>query len=271
MVGGLGQLNHSSLNPPTVNLTELTALVRALQHRTNPLSGEIVADDSCLARPRVQGQLDVLMAELAAMAAPDAGAPVNAMEVGHLCEQLRGLGYQPTPEQLEKVFLGSRSIADPRLRGLADYRRYRSVLTRPELRAKLAVHGELIASHRDEAAPPPPTRAKVSKPWRGVDFFTTEVFDKLSEEKATELYREVTALGLRKSNDRLPAYMAKARINLPRAFEPWSREERALLIEAMCYTNAGEKLASIFGRSVKSVTEEGQRLIYGSQQRHEAA
>ena len=85
------------------------------------------------------------------------------------------------------------------------------------------------------------------------------------------MYREVEALGLRKPTDRLPAYMAKARTHLPRSFEPWTREERALLIEAMCYTNDSDKLASIFGRSAAAVREEGKRLIWDSQRTNKVA
>ncbi|MEL7159935.1 MAG: hypothetical protein AAFN92_04195, partial [Bacteroidota bacterium] len=114
-------------------------------------------------------------------------------------------------------------------------------------------------------------RKTVSEPWREVPFFREATFDKLDDDKAAELSRAVTALGLRKTTDRLPEYMARARKHLPRAFEPWTREEQALLIEAMCYTNDADKLAGIFGRSAGSLTKMGQRLIYDSQQRQEVA
>jgi hypothetical protein len=58
--------------------------------------------------------------------------------------------------------------------------------------------------------------------------------------------------------------MARARQRLPRAFEPWSREERALLIEAMCYTNDSERLAPLFGRSAASLRDMGKKLIWNS-------
>jgi hypothetical protein len=60
--------------------------------------------------------------------------------------------------------------------------------------------------------------------------------------------------------------MAVARQTYPRSFEPWVREEQALLIEAMCYTNNVEKLAAMFGRSIKSIEATGQKLIWDSQQ-----
>ena len=110
-------------------------------------------------------------------------------------------------------------------------------------------------------------RASRDEAWRTVDFFDAGDFDKLSDSKATELYREVEQLGLRKVTENLPDYMARARTHVPRAFEPWTREEKALLIEAMCYTNDCEKLAGIFGRSKSAIRQEGKRLIWNSQQR----
>ena len=76
---------------------------------------------------------------------------------------------------------------------------------------------------------------------------------------------------LRRKADRLPEYIARARVNHPRSFEPWTKEEQALLVEAMCFTNNQEKLADIFGRTATSIVLAGQQLIYESEQAHRAA
>ncbi|CAH0999047.1 hypothetical protein LEM8419_00342 [Neolewinella maritima] len=238
--------------------SELLTLLDALHNATNPLTGEAVAATSCLNDTAVRSGINQLIRTLRDEDA--VATTISEAEITTSCASLRELGYAPTVSQLAKVFIGSRSIVDPRLRGLASYRKYRGVLTRRAIAELLSLHRELIEG-------PKPARSRQDKPWRTVDFFDTDGFDKLSEAKATELYREVEALGLRKVTAKLPDYMVRARTHLPRSFEPWTQEERALLIEAMCYTNDGEKLASVFGRSESAIRQEGKRLIWNSQQR----
>ncbi len=243
-----------------MNTTDFLSLLRQLREGVNPLTGEAGTPGSCLDDPDIQEKLDLLERRLVRR---QSESFLDEAEITALGTDLRALGYEPTAEQLANVFIGSRRIVDPRLRGLPAYRRYRGVLTRRVIRERLRDDEHLIVG---VAASTPKPRSKKERPWRALDFFTSGAFDKLTEAKATELYREVTALGLRKPTDRLPAYMAKARTHLPRSFEPWTRAERALLIEAMCYTNDSEKLASVFGRSPAAVREEGKRLIWDSQQ-----
>ena len=245
-----------------MTLADLTTLLETLEQDTNPLTGEVAAAGSCLRRPDVRQDIRSLLHRLRDR--QTAATTITETEIAEVCAELRALDYSPTVAQVARVLTGSRSIADPRLRGLKGYRRYRGVFTRRVLTDLLKQYRELIEGVKTTPAPKAPRVA--DKPWRQVDFFDTDAFDKLTDDKATELYREVEALGLRKSTDRLPDYMARAREHLPRAFEPWTREERALLIEAMCYTNDSEKLASIFGRSKSAVRQEGKRLIWNSQQ-----
>ena len=253
-------INHivSPQNARTVTVTELTDLLSTLQQGTNPLTGE-VPTESCLHATDVQTGLDNLIRSLRDRQA--VAEAITEEDIRSLCTALRELDYQPTVAQLARVFTGSRSIADPRLRGLKGYKQYRGVFSRRVVTNLLRRHTELIEG------PKPVPVVRGEEPWRTVDFFDTDAFDNLEEEKATELYREVTRLGVQKPTERLPLFMARARKHQPRAFEPWTREERALLIEAMCYTNDGEKLASIFGRSTSAVRQEGKRLIWNSQQK----
>ncbi|MEM6771279.1 MAG: hypothetical protein AAF597_11915 [Bacteroidota bacterium] len=182
------------------------------------------------------------------------------------CQELRALGYQPSVMQLAKVFIGSRSIVDRNLKALTSYNRYRGIYKRQ------LIHAHLMAFYRRKPTIlqefPDREVKTVHEPWKEVDFFRTEVFDKLEDAKETELRQAVAALGLRKDESKLPAYMAEARTRYPRSFEPWVREEQSLLIEAMCYTNQAERLAAIFGRSANSIERTGQRLIWESQEQH---
>ena len=126
-----------------------------------------------------------------------AAATISEAEITACCESLRELGYTPTVNQVAKVFIGSRSIADPRLRAVPSYRKYRGLLTRRAIRDLLGRFEELIRGPRQ-------LRASRDEAWRTVDFFDAGDFDKLSDSKATELYREVEQLGLRKVTENLP-------------------------------------------------------------------
>ena len=243
---------------------DLICTLHSLQENLHPLTGDRLGGNSCLKQPAVRAELIRLRERLA----KGREQLVCRQEIAELLRDLRDLEYRPTPLQAAKVLTGSRSIADPRLRGVPAYKRYRGVLTQRAIVAALDPWAALFAEADDRE----PLRADVALPaaeepesdYRDIDFFDSHPFDKLEPAKAREIADEVTALGMRKVTDRLPGYMQRARQRLPRAFEPWTREEKALLIEAMCYTNDAQRLAAIFGRSASSLREQGQRLIYDS-------
>ena len=227
---------------------------------------------SFLKRPRVEQHIGELRAALTAPAEEATEIPlVTDATLAKAVEELRALDYVPTVEQLCKVLRGSRTIADPGLRGLETYALLRGATGKREL--KVAVtrfadrHAELFPG-RTPKSTKTKSVGKATEPWREVDFFTTAGFDALTEEKATELANGVGALGLARTAESLPEYMARTRAKYPRSYEPWAREEQALLVEAMCYTNDAKRLGEIFGRSASSVTSQGKRLIWNSRQRH---
>ncbi|PPK85317.1 hypothetical protein CLV84_2212 [Neolewinella xylanilytica] len=237
---------------------DLITYLHRLSQNLHPLTGGSVGKGGCLNEPAIRAELIRLVDRLQQMEE----AVLPAEEITGIIADLRELDYKPTPTQVAKVLTGSRSVADPRLRGLPAYRRYRGVVSQRDIRRMLASRPDLFTelSGEKEYEAIPATVAD----WQAVDFFTEGYFDKLESDKAASLTREVTDLGLRKATERLPAYMARARQRLPRAFEPWTKEERALLIEAMCYTNDLDKLTGIFGRSAASLEREGKQLIWNS-------
>ncbi|WP_116107000.1 hypothetical protein [Lewinella sp. IMCC34191] len=226
----------------------------------HPFTGERVDSDSCLREAPIRAEMSRLVRRL------QLGRVriLDRQEIADTISDLRELGYEPTPLQLAKVLTGSRSIADPRLRGLMAYKQYRGLLSQ---RAIVAELDKLEANSQPRDRPDAETLESTMSDWKAIDFFITGSFDKLDEGKATDLKREVDELGLRKAGSKLPAYMARARERLPRAFEPWTKAEKALLIEAMCYTNDLERLATIFGRSTTSIERQGKQLIWASREK----
>jgi len=247
----------------------LLDILDALRNCTDPRTGErFRKSESRLGEPPVRRALNRLIKTLAAPPDP-ASVDIPDKLISETCAALRDLGYAPCVAQLAKIFIGSRSIADHSLKGLVAYNRYRGVYTRD------LIHTYLMGFHRrfPEVLPEHPRENKrtADEPWREIDFFRATAFDKLENAKEEELTKAVAALGLRKEADRLPAYMLAARDNFPRAFEPWGREEQALLIEAMCYSNDLTRLARIFGRSARSLENMGQRLIFESKRKQRVA
>lgn len=246
----------------------LLEILDALRNCVDPRTGESFRkQDSCLGDPGVRRSLNNLIKHVVAPPPPvEVDIPDALIEA--TCTGLRELGYAPCVAQLAKVFIGSRSIADRTIKGLRAYNQYRGVYSRP------LIHTHLMEYSRrhPEVLPEFPTVNKrtAHEPWREIDFFRTDDFNKLEENKYDELKRAVQSLGLRKPDDRLPQYMVRARATYPRAYEPWVRDEQALLIEAMCYTNDLARLATLFARSEASVEKMGQRLIFDSKEKQRA-
>lgn len=243
----------------------LIDLLKTIREGTDPGTGEVFSQhDARFNEPDIDEAFNHL---LQLLSSDPVAAEVNIPHalLQEACGELRSLGYQPSVIQLVKLLTGSRSIVDPHFKAVTGYKQYRNVYSRKAIQEFLEAFNK---SHPLVLPGVPKAKPRTSKqPWQEIDFFRSESFDKLDAEKEAEIRRAVAALGLRKANDRLPPFMAAARINYPRSFEPWTRDEQALLIEAMCYTNQLERLVSVFGRSAKSLEATGQRLIWDSREK----
>ena len=243
----------------------LITYLENLRNDVDPATSEVFdRRDSCLSDPEVRKALNRFIRFL--VSPPKVVTPDIPDEViAEACGELRSLGYNPSVMQLAKVFIASRSIVDRNLKALTSYGRYRNVFTRKAIHAHLTTYSR--ANPTILAEVPRRIDRTVDEPWRVIDFFRTEPFDKLDDAKEDELRKAVCALGLRKPDDVLPAYMVSARQKYPRSYEPWVRDEQALVIEAMCYTNDAERLGDIFGRSANALEKMGQRLIWDSREK----
>jgi len=105
---------------------------------------------------------------------------------------------------------------------------------------------------------------KKGKPYKEIDFFQKENFNRLSSEAINKLKEDVNELGVVKLEN-LSDYIISARLEHPRAYEAWSAKERELLSEALKYTNDLNLLSDCFQRGKGSIESFGQKLIYESQ------
>lgn len=276
---------------------QLLHLLDTLAFGFDPDSGRLVGADSVLRRPRVQDGIthlrSAVMAERQANRLPGrveepAGGPsddlpaLNEKEVLDLCRWLRTNDYRSEVTQLMKILVGSNTIKAKEIRALGQYGKYRGKLTRRDITRQLdnlaEVYPDLLQPTRQRLRPrkaerpslnnklPRRTSPSPTPDWREEPYFTEEAFDRLTDRNREDLTNRVGALGWKKNTSSLPAYMQRARESYPRSFEPWSVEEKAILIEAMCYTNRTEGLVDIFGRSAAALRDQGKRLIFRSKQ-----
>lgn len=243
--------------------------IDALYQNVDPVTGETLPPDSVFATDRVRYALT----NLRSLLRENSGGKEAAQKISltdevlkTLCADLRADGFSLSADQLTHILRGSRRVIDPLLRSLPVFGKYRGEYTKPQLKKYCENYLQRHAGTGDSVKISKPSRKP--KPWKDEPFFKANPFDQLGEEEYARLSSDIENLGLKRSGDNVPEFITNIRKRLPRSYEPWTTEERALLLEAMCYTNDGEKLGRLFGRGTKSVTEEGKRLIYLSKQEH---
>lgn len=100
--------------------------------------------------------------------------------------------------------------------------------------------------------------------YREIDYFRKEKFNKMPFETITRLKKKINDLGISKSEN-LSEYIINARKNYPRAYEPWSEEEKEVFTEAIKLTNDVDLLSECFQRGNGSIESFGQKLLYESE------
>ena len=118
---------------------DLICTLHSWQENLHHLTGDRLGGNCCFTEPGVRAELLRLRERLL----HGREQLVERTEVEELLRDLRDLDYRPTPGQVARVLTGSRSIADPRLRGVPAYRRYRGVVSQRAILAVLATWTEL--------------------------------------------------------------------------------------------------------------------------------
>lgn len=97
--------------------------------------------------------------------------------------------------------------------------------------------------------------------YREIDYFKTEKFNTLTDAAISKLKERIKTLGIQKTEN-LSENIIKVRAVYPRAYEPWSSEEKELLTKAIKYTNDLDVLAECFQRGKGSIETLGQKIIF---------
>lgn len=236
----------------------------ALYRNVDPVTGNTLTTDSVFTSDSVRYALANLQSALQQAARDTETISLTDDALQALCENLQELEYDITPTLLVHICRGSRRVVDSQLRGMAAFGRYRGLYSKAAISRLIQ---DFSGRHPEYFIATSLVKKQPKKmPWKKERFFDENAFDKLESQQAEALKQEVNALPFSRPDESLPAFKLAARKNYPRAYEPWTKNERALLLEAMCYTNQLVKLAPVFGRSENSIKLEGQRLIWKSRQ-----
>ncbi len=232
-------------------------ILEALASGCSPATGEVVCDESVL------NERDVIRALQMAIGHLKENVRVRANNV-QICEEdiesaiqlFKGEGLNPTTNRLTGFFLGNRNFKKERLVSNELYGKYKDVYLKGQLLDFFDQHlPKDRLSNRD---------GQKGHPWKEVDHFLGETFNKLPERALDRLKERVEELGVLKTEN-LDAHVQNARIHHPRAYEAWTDPERELLYKALQYTNDLELLSVCFQRGKGSIRSYGKRLIYENQ------
>ena len=232
--------------------------LEALASGCSPTTGAMIDNDSVL------NERLVIRALQSAIDQINANAPetrpesmVSKADLTSAIELYIERGRKPTAVSLMGFYLGTRSFKDELLQSNNLYGKYRRTFgierLYDTLQEYLVTHN--IADRYDRHV----------NPYREIDFFQKETFNRLSDAAVKHLEERVRGLGFQKTEN-LSEHVRNARLEHRRAYEPWTEKEKQLLAEAIKHTNDLELLSSCFQRGKGSIESWGQRLIWETQQ-----
>lgn len=161
------------------------------------------------------------------------------------------INQNPSPHRLIGLFLGTNKIKHYSLITSQLFGKYRSNYTEGQL---LDFFSAYFRVHKIN-------ETSTIDLYSEIDFFKKDKFNTLTENAIRQLKEKVNELGIERIYN-LSENVMNARIIHPRAYEPWSDKEKALLTKALEFTNDLDLLSICFQRGKGSIEACGLRLIY---------
>jgi hypothetical protein len=219
----------------------------------SPITGELLDSESVINERDVIRALQIAINELK-RTNPTPNPPVRIAEneIEHAIHLFESHGISATYNRLTNFFLATGRIKETSVLSDSLYGKYK----------KDYLKGQLL-DFFIQYLPKPASSKKREDPWNSIDFFQEEIFNTLSDKDIRELKEKIHALGIQKTDD-LSENVINARVNYPRAYEPWLEEEKELLKKAIQKTNNLSLLSECFQRGANGIESQGKRLIYES-------
>lgn len=231
-------------------------ILEALASGCSPTTGEMIDNDSVLNERDVIRALQIAIDRLKTNESQSVSdVEIDELDIKNVIELFKKEEQNPTSSKLVGFFLGTRNFKNETLTSNKFYGKYRN----------LYLKGQLLDFFTQYLSDNNLTNRNSLKnnPYKEIDFFQKETFNKLSEKAINQLKEKIHELGVQKTEN-LSEYVQNARINHPRAYESWTETEKELLSKAIQYTNDLELLSNCFQRGKGSIESCGQRLIYES-------
>lgn len=242
-----------------MDLHKTIAVLEALASGCSPTTGEMVPDESVLNERDVIRALQVAIDRLKEEVPKNhSDVEIDEEDIEAAIQLFQEHQMSPTCNRLASFFLATRKYRKESIISNELYGKYKNTYQKGQLldffTTYLANNG--YSKHGEKTI-----KSGKNEPWEAIDFFEKETFNNLSEEAVSQLKEKINELGVTKI-DNLSDYVQQARINYPRAYEPWADAEKELLYETLQHTNDLELLMEYFQRGRGAIKSCGQKLIY---------
>lgn len=240
-----------------MDINKTIEILEALASGCSPTTGEMIENESVLNERDVIRALQVAIDNLKTSEPPTiSDVEIDETDIKSVINLFKEEGQNPTSNKLVGFFLGTRKFKNETLVSNQLYGKYRNLYQKGQL---LDFFTQYLADNNLTNR-----NNRKNNPYKEIDFFQKETFNRLSEKAINQLKEKVDELGILKTEN-LSEYVQNARINHPRAYESWTDMEKELLNKAIKYTNDLDLLSDCFQRGKGSIESCGQRVIYESQ------
>jgi hypothetical protein len=240
-----------------MDINKTIEILEALASGCSPTTGEMVNMESVLNERDVIRALQIAIIQIKnGHFQIQTDIKIDAEDIKNVIQLFKEQGTNPTSNKLVGFFLGTRKFKKDNIVSNVLYGKFKNVYTEGQLLdffAQYRLDNNMLSSN-----------SLVNNPYREIDFFQKEKFNKLTEKAVIQLKEKITELGILKTEN-LPESVQTARKNHPRAYEHWSEKEIELLSKAIKYTNDLDLLSECFQRGKGSIESCGQKLIHESQ------
>ncbi|MBI9066408.1 MAG: hypothetical protein JEZ09_03880 [Salinivirgaceae bacterium] len=232
-------------------------ILEALASGYSPTTGEELEKDNVLNERNVIRALQIAINELKLNSYTNRKEiQISEEDIRNSIEVFKQSKINLTPNRLTNFLLGVKKFKQEEINKNELYGKYKFIKTKGFLTDHLTEFlNEFYPSTKKE---------RNEDPWSNIDFFQQQTFNKLSENAINQLKQKVSELEITKVEN-LSEYIQKARIQYPRAYEPWSDKEKELLNKALDFTNDIDLLTSCFLRGKGAIESYGKRLLYERQ------
>jgi len=232
-------------------------ILEALASGCSPTTGEMIENESVLNQRDVIRALQIAIDNLKTNEPQTiSDVEIDETDIKSVIDLFKEEEQNPTSNKLVGFFLGTRKFKNETLVSNQLYGKYRKLYQKGQL---LDFFNQYLVDNKLANR-----NNRKNNPYKEIDFFQKETFNRLSEKAINQLKEKVDEIGILKTEN-LSEYVQNARINHPRAYESWTDMEKELLNKAIEYTNDLNLLSDCFQRGKGSIESWGQRLIYESQ------